>query len=84
PLDDWKETYLSKHVACGKRWGSPNLMILWLGPIVLIPISLLLNFSMIALLSLIGFIGSLAVFGIYMRKVVCPTCAFMEECHAAF
>jgi hypothetical protein len=73
-----------KHVACGKKWGSPNFIILWFGPIVLIIISFFLNFSIFALISLLGFIGVLAVLGIHMRWKVCPTCAFMEECHAAF
>ncbi|MFX0181906.1 MAG: hypothetical protein ACFE95_02390 [Candidatus Hodarchaeota archaeon] len=84
PLDEWKETYLPKHVECGKKWGSPNLMILWLGPIVLITISFFISFSLYALLLLVGFIILLAVQLIYIRKKVCPTCVFMEECHAAF
>ncbi|UCG00812.1 MAG: hypothetical protein JSW11_14480 [Candidatus Heimdallarchaeota archaeon] len=84
PLEEWKESYLHRHVTCGKKWGTPNLVILWLGPILLIPISFFVNFSVIALLSLISFIGFLAIFGIYMRKRVCLKCAFMEECHAAF
>jgi len=83
PLDEWKGLYLEKHVACGKKWGK-NLFILWLGPIVLIIISFFLNYSMNALFVLIGFIGVLAAQGIYTRWKVCPTCAFMEECHAAF
>jgi hypothetical protein len=83
PIDEWKESYLKKHVDCGKKWGF-NFIILWLGPIVLIGISLFLNFSIVALLSLIGFIGSLAVMLMYMRWKVCPTCAIMDECHAAF
>jgi membrane protein YdbS with pleckstrin-like domain len=84
PLDEWKETFLPKHVECGKRWGSPNLMILWLGPIILMILSLIISFSIFALLSLLGFIGVLAINLIYIRQKVCPTCAFMEECHAAF
>lgn len=83
PLDEWKEAYFKKHVDCGKKWGF-NFIILWLGPLVLIGISLFLNFSAVALISLIGFIGSLAVMVIYMRRKVCPTCAIMDECHAAF
>lgn len=83
PLDEWKESYLQKHVDCGKKWGF-NFIILWIGPIVLIGISLFLNFSIVALLALIGFIGSLAVMVIYTKRKVCPTCAIMDECHAAF
>ncbi|MHA2105652.1 MAG: hypothetical protein ACW981_19670 [Candidatus Hodarchaeales archaeon] len=84
PLDKWKESYLQKHVDCGKKWGSPNLMILWLGPIGLIVISFFLNFSLHAILTLIAFIVTLAGIGIYTRYKICPTCAFMEECHANF
>jgi membrane protein YdbS with pleckstrin-like domain len=83
PIDEWKKSYLEKHVACGKKW-SKNLFVLWLGPIVLIGISFFLDFSIFALISLISFIGVLAVTLIYTRWKVCPTCAFMEECHAAF
>ena len=81
--EDWKECYLQKHVECGKRWGF-NFFILWFLPIVLIIISFFLNFSISALLSLIGFIVVLAVSLIHMKLKVCPTCAIMEECHAAF
>jgi hypothetical protein len=84
PLEEWKKAYLDKHVACGKRWGTPNLMILWLAPIILIGISLILNFSLYALISLISFIVVLAGLGLYTRWRVCLTCAFQKECHAAF
>lgn len=83
PLDLWKESYLQKHVDCGKKWGF-NFIILWLGPIVLIGISFFVNFSLSALISLIGFLGLLAVMVIYVKWKVCPTCAFMDECHASF
>jgi hypothetical protein len=84
PVNKWKESYLKKHVDCGKKWGSPHFMILWLGPIVLIGISFFLSFSIFALISLISFIVVLAVMLIQARWKVCPTCAIMEECHAAF
>ena len=83
PVDEWKETYLEKHVACAKKWFFHSY-ILWLGPIVFIPISFFLDFSVFALISLIGFIVVLAGTLLYVRFRVCPTCAFMEECHAAF
>jgi hypothetical protein len=83
PVDEWKESYLQKHVACGKKWFFHSY-ILWLGPIVLIPISLFLGFSEFALISLIGFIVVLAGTLFYVRFRVCPTCAIMKECHAAF
>ena len=83
PLDIWKESHFKKHVDCGKKWGY-NFLILLFAPIVLIIISLFLSFSIIALISLIGFIVLLAIMGIHMKWKVCPTCAFVEECHEAF
>jgi len=84
PIDDWKESYLPKHVACGKKWGSPNIMLLWFAPIVLISISFFLNFSPFAVVALIGFLIVLVANGIYIRRKVCTNCAFMEECHSSF
>ena len=83
PKDKWKECYLKKHVECGKKWGF-TFIILWFLPIVLIIISFFLNFSIFALMSLIGFIVVLALSLIHMRWKVCPTCAIMEECHSSF
>ncbi|MFX1507305.1 MAG: hypothetical protein ACFFDC_14580, partial [Promethearchaeota archaeon] len=73
PLKEWKGLYLERHIACGKKWGK-NLFILWLGPIALIVFSFLVEFSIVALISLVGFIGALIATGIYMRWKVCPTC----------
>ena len=84
PIDEWKESHLKKHVDCGKKLFPPLGILLWLLPIVLIGISFFWNFSIIALLSLIGFMILLAVMLLYVRWKVCPTCAFMEECHASF
>lgn len=83
PKDQWVESCLQKHVECGKKW-SFNFFIAWFLPIILIVISFFLNFSIYALLSLIGFIIVLAVMLVYVRYKVCPTCAIMEECHVAF
>jgi len=83
PKEQWVESCLQKHVECGKKWGF-NFFISWFLPIVLMVISFFLNFSIFALLSLIGFIVMLAVMLLHMKYKVCPTCAIMEECHAAF
>ncbi|MFX1393342.1 MAG: hypothetical protein ACFFAH_07190 [Promethearchaeota archaeon] len=83
PKGKWTECYLKKHVACGKKWGF-SFIILWLLPIVLIIISFFLNFSIFALICLIGFVGVLALSLIHMRWKVCLTCAIMEECHSSF
>ena len=83
PLEKWKELYLKKHVACGKKW-SFNFFITFFSPIVLIVISFFLNFSIFALISLIGFIAALSLMLIHMKRRVCPTCVIVEECHSAF
>ncbi|UCG70013.1 MAG: hypothetical protein JSV09_03075 [Thermoplasmata archaeon] len=83
PLDEWRESCLKKHVECGKKWGF-NFFISWFLPIILIGISLFLSFSTMALIYLIGFIIVLAVMLIHMRWIVCPKCAIVNECHAAF
>ena len=83
PKEKWLESCFEKHVDCGKKW-SPVMMISWFLPMILIGISLFLNFSIIALITLIGFVCVVATGLAHMRWKVCPTCAFMEECHAAF
>ena len=83
PIDKWSESYLQKHVDCGKTWGL-NFFILWLIPIVLIGISFFLSFSRFALISLIGFIVVLVVMAIHMKRKICPTCAIVDECHTSF
>ncbi len=83
PKDEWKESYLTKHVVCAKKWGY-NFFIIWFVPIILIAISFFLNFSIFAVLSLVGFLGALGSIYSYTRKKVCTNCVIMEECHAAF
>ena len=84
PVDEWKESYLKKHVDCAKKSYPPINILQWFLPIVLISISFFLNFSLIALLSLIGFIVLLGIMLLYTRWKVCPTCALVDECHASF
>lgn len=83
PKDKWKESYLKKFVACGKK-GSFNYIIIWFFPIVGIVISFFLSFSIVALLSLIGFIVVMAVMMIYTNRKFCPTCAIKDECHSSW
>jgi len=83
PIDKWKESYLQKWVSQGKKV-SVFMGIIWLLPIVLIFISFFLNFSIFALISLIGCIVVLGVNVIYMKRKVCPTCAIKDECKSSF
>jgi membrane protein YdbS with pleckstrin-like domain len=83
PLDQWKESHFPQHVECAKKWEA-NFFILWFLPIGLMGIGLFLNFSIVAVIALIAFIVVLAAMLLHMKWKVCPTCAFMEECHASF
>jgi hypothetical protein len=82
PLDKWRESYLKKHVG-QKNWVG-LMTIIWFLPIVLIVISFFLNFSIFALISLIGFIVVLVGNYFYMLRKVCPACAIQKECHSSF
>ena len=81
-VDKWRETYLEKHVG-QKNWVI-FMVIVWFLPIVLIVISFFLDFSIYALIILIGFIVMLVGNYFYMLRVKCPTCAIKEECHSSF
>ena len=82
-LDKWRESYLNKWVGQGKKV-QVLMGIIWLLPIVLIFLSFFLNFSIFALISLIGCIVVLAGNASYMKRKVCTTCAIKEECHSSF
>jgi len=81
-VDKWRESGLKKHVG-QKNWAL-LMIIIWFLPIVLIVISFFLNFSIFALISLIGFIVVLAGFILYLLRVKCPKCAIQKECHSSF
>ena len=81
-VDKWSESHLKKHVG-QKNWTGLMTMV-WFGPIILTAISFFLNFSIFALISLIGFIVVLVGSIIYLLKKKCPKCAIREECHASF
>ena len=83
PKEQWVESWLQKHVECGKKWGV-GFYISWFIPIILMIMSFFLSFSIFALISLIGFVGMLAGTLGYVRYIVCPKCPIKDECHAAF
>ena len=55
PVNSWTESYLDKHVSCGRTWGAPHFAVLWFTPIIFLIILLLLNFSMYPLILLVLF-----------------------------
>ena len=81
-VDKWRESYLHKHV--GQKHWVGLMTIIWFLPIVLIVISFFRDFSIFALISLIGFIVVLVGFVYYLIRKKCPTCAIKEECHSSF
>jgi hypothetical protein len=83
PVDKWRELYLKKWTSQGKKV-QIFMGIIRLLPMVLIFISFFLNFSLFALISLIGCIVVLGGNVIYMNQRVCPTCTIKDECHSSF
>ena len=81
-VDKWSESYLHKHV--GQKHWTWLMMIVWFLPIVLIAISFFRDFSIFALISLIGFIVVVVGNYFYMLRKKCPTYAIQEECHSSF
>jgi hypothetical protein len=82
PLDKWRDSYLQKHA--GQKYWVLFMVIIWFLPIVLIVISFFWNFSIFALIYLIGFIVALVGFILYLLRKKCPTCAIQDECHSSF
>jgi len=81
-VDQWSESHLHKHV--GQKHWTWLMAIIWFLPIVLIVISFFRDFSIFALISLLGFIVVVVGNYFYMLRVKCPTCPIKEECHSSF
>lgn len=81
-VDRWAKSHLHMHVG-QKNW-SFAMAIVWLSPFVLVGLSFFMNFSIFALLSLIGFTAVLVGNFYYMLRVKCPSCPIQEECHSSF
>ena len=81
-VDKWSESHLHKHV--GQKHWVWLMIIIWFLPIVLIVISFFRDFSIFAVISLIGFTAVLVGNVFYMLRIKCPTCAIREECHSSF
>lgn len=82
-INKWKESFLNKWIGQAKKI-QIFMGIIWLLPIILIFVSLFLNFSIFALISLLGCIGVLGGNVIYMNRKVCTTCKIKEECKSSF
>jgi len=81
-VDEWSESHLHKHV--GQKHWAWLMFIIWFIPVVLIVISFFRDFSIFAVISLIGFITVVVGNYFYMLKVKCPTCPIKEQCHSSF
>lgn len=80
PIEKWREINGIERHAGQKNW-TYCMSIIWLLPIVLIVMSFFFNFSPIALIALVAFIGVLVGNYYYMQREKCPTCAIRDECH---
>jgi hypothetical protein len=81
-VDQWSKSHLHLHV--GQKGWAGAMAIVWLSPLVLIGASLFLNFSLFAVIALIGFVAVLAGNYQYMVRIKCPTCPIQEQCHSSF
>jgi len=81
-VDKWSKSHLHMHVG-QKNWAL-LMFLIWFLPIVLIIISFFIDFSIFAVIALIGFIAVVAGNYLYMIRVKCPTCPIREECHSSF
>ena len=81
-VDKWSESHLRKHV--GQKHWVWFMFIVWMLPIVLTIVSFFMNFSIFAVIALIGFIAVVVGNYFYMVRVKCPTCPIQEECHSSF
>jgi hypothetical protein len=81
-VEKWGKSHLHMHVG-QKNWAL-LMFIIWFLPIVLIIISFFIDFSIFAVIALIGFIAMVGGNGIYMLRVKCASCPIREECHSSF
>jgi len=81
-VDNWTKSHLHMHVG-QKNWVM-LMIIVWFLPIFLIIISFFRDFSPIAIIPLVSFIGVLVGNFFYMLRVKCPTCPIREQCHSSF
>ena len=81
-VEDWSKSHLHLHVG-QKHWVWP-MFIIWVLPIVLTIVSFFLDFSLFAVIALIGFVAMVVGNYLFMVRVKCPKCAIREECHSSF
>lgn len=79
PLEEWKEKYLQPHSESMKKWGSA-IFLIWGVPIAGIVISFFFNFSVVALVCLIGFVALLSVSSMHLNRSICAQCAILDVC----
>lgn len=81
-VESWAKSGLHKHV--GQKHWSWAMFIVWALPIVLSVISFFINFSLFAVLALIGFVAVVIGNFFYMIRVKCSKCPIQKECHSSF
>lgn len=78
-IEEWKEKYLQSHTDCMKKWGT-GIFLIWLVPIIGIVASFFVNFSLIAVVCLVGVIALLSVLPMHLSRTICAHCEILEVC----
>lgn len=78
-LGEWKEEYLQQHSDNMKKWGT-GIFFIWGIPVVGIIASLFVNFSIVAVICLVGFVAILSVLPVHLNRIICAHCAILEVC----
>lgn len=78
-LKEWEEKYLQLHTKAMKKWGM-GIFIVWLVPVIGIVVSFFVNFSVVAVICLVGFVAFLLWLPRQLSQTICSHCAIVEMC----
>jgi 4-hydroxybenzoate polyprenyltransferase len=81
-VENWAKSGLHLHVG-QKNW-TWAMFIVWALPMVLTIVSFFIDFSVFAVIALIGFVALVIGNYLFMVRVKCPSCPIREECHSSF
>lgn len=78
-LKEWEEQYLAVHTEAMKKWGM-GIFVVWLVPVIGIVVSFFVNFSVVAVICLVGFVASLLWLPRQLSQDICSHCALVDMC----
>jgi len=81
PIDQWSKSCI--HMHAGQRGWSYAMAIVWLAPIFLIGVSFFLNFSLLALAALFGFVAVLVGNYRFMVRICTSKCPIKGKCNSS-